>query len=362
MEGADSYRLPRDVLPRRYELQLEPRLSESRYEGTVAITVDVVNPSRTIVLNALGLQISSARIETPEGTSQPGAVDLDEAGQRLSLTFPDDLPAGSGYRLHLVFAGVLDEGLRGFYRSTFRGDDGVDQVIATTQFEPADARRAFPCWDEPDFKATFAITLVIDEELAAISNEELRSVEPLGDGRKRMTFAETMVMSTYLVAFVVGPYALADPVMVDDVPVRIIALPARSHLTGYAGEVASHAVHFLSRYFEIPYPGGKLDHIAVPDFAFGAMENLGCVTYRENALFGRSGAGVPSRAAANRHGRGARDGAHVVRRSGDDEMVERDLVERGVRHVHGADHYGCVPAGVAGMDRVRGREVGGAGH
>ena len=85
-------------------------------------------------------------------------------------------------------------------------------------------------------------------------------------------------------AFVVGPYALTDPVMVDDVPLRIIALPARSHLTGHTAEVACHAVRFLSRYFEIPYPGGKLDHIAVPDFAFGAMENLGCVTYRENAL------------------------------------------------------------------------------
>ena len=284
MEGAESHRLPRDVLPRRYELELEPRLAESRYEGTVAITVEVVSPSRTIVLNALGLEVRSARIVTPGGRHHTGAVELDRAEQRLSVTFPDDLPAGSGYRLHLVFAGVLDEGLRGFYRSTFRGDDGVDQIIATTQFEPADARRAFPCWDEPDFKATFAITLVVDEELTAISNEEVRSVEGLGDGRKRVTFAETMVMSTYLVAFVVGPYALTDPVMVDDVPLRIIALPARSHLTGHAAEVASHAVRFLSRYFEIPYPGGKLDHIAVPDFAFGAMENLGCVTYRENAL------------------------------------------------------------------------------
>jgi puromycin-sensitive aminopeptidase len=284
VEGAESHRLPRDVLPRRYELQLQPRLAESRYDGTVAITAEVVNPSRTIVLNALGLEIRSARVETPDGQSHPATVEIDEAEQRLSLTFPVELAAGTGYRLQMEFAGVLDEGLRGFYRSTFRGDDGVDQVIATTQFEPADARRAFPCWDEPDFKATFAITLIVDEELAAVSNEQLLSAEPLGDGRKRVTFAETMVMSTYLVAFVVGPYALGEPIMVDDVPLRVIAVPARSHLTGHAREVASHAVRFLSGYFEIPYPGGKIDHIAVPDFAFGAMENLGCVTYRENAL------------------------------------------------------------------------------
>ncbi len=118
------------------------------------------------------------------------------------------LSPGSGYRLHLRFTGILNDQLHGFYRSTFTADDGVEHVIAVTQFEPADARRAFPCWDEPEFKAVFAVTLVVDEELTALSNASVASEEPAGDGRRRVRFNETMVMSTYLVAFVVGPFEL----------------------------------------------------------------------------------------------------------------------------------------------------------
>ncbi|HET6874695.1 MAG TPA: M1 family aminopeptidase, partial [Acidimicrobiales bacterium] len=157
----------------------------------------------------------------------------------------------------------------------------------TTQFESTHARRAFPCWDEPEFKAVFQVTLVIPPGLTAISNYRIESTSTRPDGRIEVRFAETMEMSTYLVAWVVGPYEWSREVLVEGVPVRVAAVSGRVHLSEYALEVAEHSLRFLTGYFGIPYPGDKLDHVAVPDFAFGAMENLGCVTYRENLLLSR---------------------------------------------------------------------------
>ncbi|MDH3248857.1 MAG: M1 family metallopeptidase, partial [Acidimicrobiia bacterium] len=160
----------------------------------------------------------------------------------------------------------------------------VDQVIATTQFEATDARRAFPCWDEPDFKAVFSVTLVVPEDLLAVSNTSEISREPAGEGRVRVSYADTIKMSTYLVAFVVGPFESTDTVDVDGVPLRIIAPRGKGHLTEFALDCGAFCLRYLSDYYGIPYPGDKVDMIAIPDFAFGAMENLGAITYRETAL------------------------------------------------------------------------------
>jgi puromycin-sensitive aminopeptidase len=282
-DSAD-YRLPRSAQPRHYRLELTPDLAASRFEGEEVVTLDLEEPVDALVCNAVELEIQGARLETPAGANLDGRVELDEAAQRATIAFDSTLPAGSGYRLQLRFTGVLNDQLHGFYRSTFTDDEGGEHVIAVTQFEPADARRAFPCWDEPEFKAVFAVTLVVDDRLTALANASVASEEPAGDGRRRVRFHETMLMSTYLVAFVVGPFELTPPVEVDGVPLRVAAVPGKSHLTGFAVEVGTHALRFLSRYFELPYPADKIDHIAIPDFAFGAMENLGCVTYRENAL------------------------------------------------------------------------------
>ncbi|MGH9054281.1 MAG: M1 family metallopeptidase [Acidimicrobiales bacterium] len=278
------YRLPRSVEPRRYELDLTPDLGRSSFDGTVRVSVDVVEPVREMVLNAAGLSVTEVSLDRPGHPSLPGEVEMHEQEQRLVVRFPERLEAGTGYDLFLRFTGTLGDKLRGFYRSTFISTDGTERTIATTQFEPTDARRAFPCWDEPDFKATFAITVTVDEKLTALSNGEVVTDEPLGDGRRRVSFAETMVMSTYLVALVVGPFELSAPVDAGGVPMRIANAPGKSHLTQFATEAGVHAIRFLSRYFDIPYPGSKIDHVAIPDFAFGAMENLGCVTYREHAL------------------------------------------------------------------------------
>ncbi|MEQ1787972.1 MAG: M1 family aminopeptidase, partial [Acidimicrobiales bacterium] len=173
--------------------------------------------------------------------------------------------------------------LRGFYRSTFTDEKGEERVLATTQFEATDARRAFPCWDEPDFKARFAITLHIDDDLHAVSNAAIVADEVL-DGQRRVRFAETMTMSTYLVAFIVGPLEVTEPVDVAGTPLRLLCPPGKLHLTTFGLEVAEFSLTYLADYFDIPYPGDSMDLVAIPDFAFGAMENLGCVTFRETLL------------------------------------------------------------------------------
>ncbi|HEY4375993.1 MAG TPA: M1 family aminopeptidase, partial [Acidimicrobiales bacterium] len=171
-----------------------------------------------------------------------------------------------------------------FYRSTFVDDAGEKRTLACTQFEAPYARWAFPCWDEPEHKAVFGVTLVVPDDLLAISNSAEQASEPAGPGRRRVTFADTMKMSTYLVAFVVGPLEATDPVDVDGVPLRVIAPPGKAHLTAFAAEVGAFSLHFLADWYGIAYPGDKLDLVAIPDFSFGAMENLGCVTFRETAL------------------------------------------------------------------------------
>ncbi|MBT4513862.1 MAG: M1 family metallopeptidase, partial [Chloroflexi bacterium] len=181
------------------------------------------------------------------------------------------------------FRGLLNDQLHGFYRSVFKDDAGVEHTIATTQMESTDARRAFPCWDEPEFKASYGVTLIVPEDQFAMSNGAEISNEVSG-GKRTVKFADTMKMSTYLVAFIVGPFEATDPVDVNGTPLRIIYPRGKGHLTEYSLEAGEHALAFFENYYGIPYPGDKLDMVAVPDFAFGAMENLGAITYREVLL------------------------------------------------------------------------------
>ena len=178
----------------------------------------------------------------------------------------------------------MNEQLVGFYRSTFVDDEGTTHVIATTQFEETDARRAFPCWDEPIFKATYQVNLTIPSHLAAYSNSPVDTDTDLANGQRSLSFKPTMKMSTYLVAFVVGPFEETPALDVDGVPLRVVTPIGKLHLTDLALEAGAFALRWFSQYFGIPYPGEKLDMIAIPDFPTGAMENLGCITYRETAL------------------------------------------------------------------------------
>ena len=279
-------RLPTGVAPRHYAIELEPDLKAATFAGSVAIDIEVTEPSGTIMLNAAELSVARARLCTPQDEAEELDFALDAESERLTLSRRDGRSAfGAGpARLDISFTGVLNDQLRGFYRSTYTDDAGTTHTIATTQFESTDARRAFPCFDEPALKATFAPTLVVDEGLLAVSNTAETGREPLTGGRVRVSFAPTMVMSTYLVAFVVGPLEATGAIDCGGVPVRVIHRPGRGDQTGFALDVAAHALAWYSDYYGLPYPSDKLDLVAIPDFAFGAMENLGCVTFREVLL------------------------------------------------------------------------------
>lgn len=285
----NPYRLDGPIRPVRYELTLEPDLEAATFAGEVLISVLVTTPTDTIACNALDLDILAADLtEGPLSDGSPLAVTgvaLDAETERVTFTLERTLLPGEAH-LRVRFNGQLNDKLRGFYRSTFTDTDGVEQVIATTQFEATDARRAFPCWDEPDHKASFVISLIVDEDLFAVSNASELSRVPAPDrtGKHLVRFAETIVMSTYLVAFVVGPLEATAPIDVDGTPMRVIYPKGKGHLTDFALEVGSFCLRHFTNYYGIPYPGDKLDLVAVPDFAFGAMENLGCVTFREILL------------------------------------------------------------------------------
>ena len=272
-------------MPVRYELHLAPDLGAATFRGSCAIELDVRAATAVLTCNAVELEIDGAWVEVDGRRVGVRAVELDEEAERAAFNLAEELAPGSA-TLHAEFRGVLNDKLRGFYRSTFTDAEGVEQVIATTQFEATDARRAFPCWDEPAHKAVFAITLEVDRDLFAVSNaaQLTRIPSPEHLGRDVVRFADTMVMSTYLVAFVVGPLEATDPVDVDGTPLRVVYPRGKGHLTGYALEVGAFCLRHFADYYGIAYPGDKLDLVAVPDFAFGAMENLGCVTFREVLL------------------------------------------------------------------------------
>jgi len=278
----ESHRLPQHVVPTRYDLRLEPDLDRFTFTGTETIAVTVREATAEVVLNAAELEVTEASIEDGTGVRLPGMVEMDESTARCRFRFPHHLTPGA-WRLHLSFKGNLNDKLRGFYRSHYKDQAGTTQVLAATQFEATDARRAFPCWDEPAFKAVFATTLVIDPALTAVSNTAVRS-ELVEGGKKVVRFKDTIKMSTYLAAFIVGRLEATEPVMVGSTPLRVWAVPGKQHLAGYGQEIGAYSLRFFEDYYGLPYPGDKLDLIAIPDFASGAMENLGAITFRETAL------------------------------------------------------------------------------
>ena len=281
---ANPYRLPRDVLPSRYDIVMEPDIDEVRFVGEVVISATVQAPVDSIMLNAADLDCGVATLQQ-NGSAIAAEVTFDAETERMALRPVDGRRLEPGdLRISCTFAGELNDQLRGFYRSTFVDEDGELRTIATTQFESTNARRAFPCFDEPDFKAVFGVTMIVPADLMAVSCSEVVSSEILADGRRRDTFADTMEMSTYLMAFIVGDLEATVPVDVGGVPLRIVHVRGKSALTGFGLEAGAFALAWLVDYYGIGYPGTKVDLIAVPDFAFGAMENMGAITFRETLL------------------------------------------------------------------------------
>lgn len=298
-------------MPQNYALRIEPDLDNARFSGMATISVHVSQATNQLVLNSDELTITLAKVNGAEVEFV-----LDAELERLTLTC--DVAPGDTI-VELGFEGSFNEQLVGFYLSQFRDESGVEHSLATTQFESTYARKAFPCWDEPDFKATFDITLVAPTGLNAIANSAEVSRAPTSADAavagEVITFATTMPMSTYLVAYVIGPIEISEPIDVDGTELRIVHVTGAGSksstrrelltgdeagtldqpeatetttvtvdLTAFAAECGAFGLRYFSEYFNVGYPGDKVDLVAIPDFAMGAMENLGCITFRESLL------------------------------------------------------------------------------
>ncbi len=279
MNLGKNFRLPLDATPTAYRTTLRIDLGEGRFAGTMEINVDLKSPRSAVHLHAVDLTLTDASAIVADGTGSRtiAARDrrTDAESETVTLEFPEALPAGP-IQLQLQWTGNFSPGLRGLYRAG---------GLAVTQFEAADARRVFPCFDEPAFKARWWITLDdVSPGLVALSNGTVISDTAAATGKRRVVFAPTPPMSSYLVALIVGELAPSPSVTARGVTIRTLAVPSKRHLTAFAQEAAAAVLPRLEDYFGLPYAFGKLDQIGVPDFEAGAMENAGAITFREVAL------------------------------------------------------------------------------
>jgi len=270
-------RLPTTVIPTHYTLKFVPNLKAATFSGEESIDVNIGQPTHSITLNAIEIAFQSVTIDS-NGSQQAATVSLDADKQQATFTFSETVPAGNA-TIGIRYTGILNNELRGFYLSKT-----ARRNYAVTQFESTDARRAFPCFDEPAFKATYDISLVIDAADTAISNTAIAADTPgPGAGKHTLVFGATPKMSTYLVAFLVGDFQCTGGRQ-DDVDIRVCATPDKVALTPYALDIARYVLHYYDDYFGIHFPLKKLDLIGIPDFEAGAMENFGAITYRETDL------------------------------------------------------------------------------
>jgi aminopeptidase N/puromycin-sensitive aminopeptidase len=272
-----AQRLPANARPEHYTLRLTPDIDKATFSGDETIDVTLAEPADSITLNAAEIQFQSVTANAGK-RDMKADVTLDDAQQQATFKFPATLPAGP-VKLKIAYTGILNDKLRGFYLSKAEG-----RRYAVTQFEPTDARRAFPSFDEPAYKATFDTTIVAPKNDMVISNTNVVS-DTAGPavGEHTVQFARTPKMSTYLVAFLVGNFKCVEGKS-DGVPIRACATPERVQYAHFAVESAEYILHYYDSYFGIKYPMPKLDMIGIPDFEAGAMENFGAITYRESEM------------------------------------------------------------------------------
>ena len=283
MPASDAVVLPETARPSKYRIKLQPDLKNFTFDGEQSVDLLILEATSTIVLNSIDLEIGNTTLHANGTTLTSKSVTIDKDAETATLDFGETIQPGDA-RLEMVFTGELNDKLMGFYRSEYTSQDGETRYLATTQFEPTDARRAFPCWDEPAKKATFEVTLVFSDEYQAVSNTPVVEEAVPGPGLKSVRFAETPIMSTYLLVFIVGNLTSIEERAAGGTTVGVWTTPGKEDQASFALDTSVKLLGYFNEYFGIPYPLPKLDHIAIPDFAAGAMENWGAVTYRETAL------------------------------------------------------------------------------
>ncbi|KAM9391999.1 endoplasmic reticulum aminopeptidase 2-like [Pholidichthys leucotaenia] len=280
-------RLPRYIVPLHYHLLIHPNLTSLKFSGSVQIEVNVENNTNWVVLHSKGLQIFKATI-LDQNLAHLSHQDLpvlhNPSNEQIGIFSPRVLSSGQKYFLYIEFGAQLAEGLDGFYKSTYRTSTGETRTLASTHFEPTSARMAFPCFDEPSFKATFSVRIRRSPEHISLSNMPVEKTTEGSGGLLEDRFATSVKMSTYLVAFVICDFKSVTATTSSGVQMSIYAAPEKWEQAHYALEVAVKLLDFYEQYFNIPYPLPKQDLIAIPDFQWGAMENWGLTTYRETSL------------------------------------------------------------------------------
>ena len=266
------------VKPINYRIHLEPDLEHFAFQGKVESQVESEGPIREIVLHILDLAIWRCRV-LYKGELRNCSFSVDPDKEELTILLPEEMTGSM--TVSIDYVGEINNRMAGFYRSKYL-TEGRERHAAITQFEESDARRAFPCFDHPARKATFDLEMVIDEKLTAISNNPVTEEKALGSNKKLVRFQQTPKMSTYLLFFGVGEFEfLEDP---GEVLIRVATMPGMKAHGKYALEFSRKSLLYSEEYYGIKYPLPKLDLIAVADFAAGAMENWGAITFRENLL------------------------------------------------------------------------------
>jgi len=268
----------KEIYPLNYRILLEPDLADFTFAGTVEILFEAPQPIEEIVLDLLEIDMSRCRIAQNHDFAE-GSFKLDPDKEEVRIGLPE--PMSGKIKLKIDYQGQINDKMAGFYRSQYSYQDQT-RYMAVTQFEESDARRAFPCMDHPARKATFDIAIDIDPHLVAISNGAVKEKKMLDNGKMRVAFEPTPKMSTYLVFFGVGEFEFT-PDKIDD-RVRVATLPGMQKFAHFGADLGRKSLEFCESYYGISYPLPKMDLIAIPDFAFGAMENWGAITFRENLL------------------------------------------------------------------------------
>ncbi|KAF0880152.1 ERAP1 aminopeptidase, partial [Crocuta crocuta] len=283
----NKIRLPEHISPVHYDLMIHANLTTLTFEGTTQIEITASQPTSTIILHSHRLQISKATLKKRVGerlTTEPLRVLEYPPHEQIALLAHKPLVVGLQYTVVIDYAGALSEHLNGFYKSTYRTKEGEVRVLASTHFEPTTARMAFPCFDEPAFKANFSVKIRREPRHLALSNMPLVESVTVAEGLIEDHFDVTVKMSTYLVAFIISDFKSISKITKSGIKVSVYAVPDKIHQADYALDAAVTLLDFYEDYFSIPYPLPKQDLAAIPDFEVGAMENWGLITYRESAL------------------------------------------------------------------------------
>jgi aminopeptidase N len=277
--------LPRTAVPHHYAITLAPHAERLSFDSTVAIDLDVTQPTRELVLNAANLRLASASLRGASGgAALTATIALDDKAETATLTFPQTIAPGP-YRLDIAYSGTINTQANGLFALDYQNPAGAAKRAIFTQFEPADARRLVPSWDEPDYKATWQLSAIVPAADMAVNNMPAERSEPMAGGLKRVTFAQTPQMSSYLLFFGTGDFGRIKK-MAGTTEVGIVMGRGNESKAQTALDAEAQILPYYNDYFGVPYPLPKLDNVAGPGQSqfFSAMENWGSIFTFERVL------------------------------------------------------------------------------